>query len=108
MFKCMISALLLTLLAGCSSSFNSVSQVNNESFLQLEGAFLNAELTIDDTKISLSENNITTFKLDGKIVAKFPIVTGKHQVTITKEDKVIVKRVFFTANGETFKVQVQQ
>lgn len=94
-------------IAGCSTHFESTNQVNDSAFLQLEGDFLNTQLIIDDaTPIDLTEGAIKTFSLNGKEVARFPIATGKHTLQIIRSGTLVVNRVIYISNSNTFEVVV--
>ena len=94
-------------IAGCSSQFESVTQVNDSATLQLEGNFLNTQLSLDGgTPIELTENTIETFSLQGKTVTRFPISTGKHTLTISRAGKIIVNRLIYVSNSNSFEVVV--
>ncbi len=95
------------LIVGCSSHFESTNQVNDSAFLQLEGNFLNTQLILDKgTPIDISKISIETFTLNGKEVTRFPISTGKHTITISRAGTVIVNRVIYVSNSNTFEVVV--
>ena len=95
------------ILAGCSSSYNSVTQVNDTAFLQLSGNFFDTQLSIDnESPITLSEGSIETFKIDDKVVVKFPISTGKHNLKVVRRGEIIVNRIIYVTNSNIFEVKV--
>jgi hypothetical protein len=95
------------LIVGCSSHFESTNQVNDSAFLQLEGNFLNTQLTLDKgTPVELTEKSIETFTLNGKEVTRFPISTGKHTIKVSRSGTVIVNRIIYVSNSNTFEVVV--
>jgi len=96
---------IITTLTGCSTNSESTNQVNDSAFLQLEGNFLNTQLSIDDEQ-SLELNSDSIKTLNGKEVARFPISTGKHTLKITRSGAVIVQRVIYVSNSNTFEVVV--
>ena len=107
MLKIIFTFVFSVLIFGCSTHFESTNQVNDSAFLQLEGNFLNTQLTLDKgTPIELTEDYIKTFSLNGKEVTRFPISTGKHTLTITRSGTVIVNRVIYVSNSNTFEVVV--
>jgi hypothetical protein len=81
--------------------------VNESAFLQLEGDFLNTQLILDDGEtVELTEDSTATFLLKGKKVARFPISTGKHALKIIRSGDVVVNRVIYITNSNTFEVFV--
>ncbi len=93
-------------LSGCSSSYESTTQIEEGAYIQLSGNFLNGTLIIDDLQVNLSEENTKTFKIQGKVVAKFPISTGKHTIKIIKDNQVVVNRMIYVSNKNVFEVVV--
>ncbi len=105
--KIMLIVLCTFYLSGCSSSYESTTQVEEGAYLQLSGNFLNGTLIIDDNlQVNLSEENTKTFELQGKLVAKFPISIGKHTIKIIKDNKVMVNRKIYVSNKNVFEVVV--
>jgi hypothetical protein len=105
--KIIFSFVFSMFIIGCSSHFESTNQVNDSAFLQLEGNFLNTQLTLDNgTPIVLTKISIETFTLNGKEVTRFPISTGKHTITVSRSGTVIVNRVIYVSNSNTFEVVV--
>lgn len=107
MIKQLIAICVAITLMGCSTHFESVNQVNDSAFLQLEGQFLPTQLIIDNNPaIDLTEENVETFLLNGKTVARFPISIGKHTIKILRNNKVVVNRNIYLSNDNTFEVVV--
>ena len=107
MLKIIFTFVFSMLIIGCSTHFESTNQVNDSAFLQLEGNFLNTQLTLDKgIPIQLTEGSIKTFTLDGKEVTRFPISTGKHTIKVIRAGTVIVNRVIYVSNLNTFEVVV--
>ena len=107
MLKIIFVFLFSVTLLGCSSSFESTTQVNDSAFLQLEGDFYNTQLILNDsTPFELNKSSVDTFTFKGKEVARFPISTGKHSIKILRSGKVIVNRIIFVSNSNTFEVVV--
>ena len=107
MLKIIFALFISISVAGCSTHFESTNQVNDSAFLQLEGNFLNTQLIVDDANpFEITEKSIKTFSLDGKEVARFPIATGKHTLQIIRSGTVIVNRVIYISNSNTFEVVV--
>ncbi len=94
-------------LSGCSSSYESTTQIEEGAYIQLSGNFLNGTLIIDDDlQVDLLEENTKTFKIQGQVVAKFPISTGKHIIKIIKDNQVVVNRIIYVSNKTVFEVVV--
>ena len=107
MIKPLLGMILVLTLAGCSSHFQSVNQINESAFLQLEGNFINSQLVIDDNDpVDLTNDKVNTFTLKGKTVARFPVSTGKHTLKVITDNVVVVERVFYVSNSNTFEVVV--
>lgn len=107
-FKGATFVLFSFLLLGCTSSYESVTQIDDtKAFVLLTGNFENASLQINtDTPITLSDN-IETFKLDGKKVAKFAVTSGTNQIKVTKNGVLVVNRKIYVTNGNSFEVNVK-
>ena len=102
-FAVVVSLLVL----GCSTNYSTTNQVDDLAYIQLQGNFLDTSLVIDDgAPILINEDTTETFTLEGKVVAKYPISTGKHTVKITRAGQVVVNRVIFVSNSNTFEVTV--
>ncbi len=107
MIKSIKISILLLILSGCSTHFESVNQVNDTAYLQLGGDFIGTQLSIDSNPlVNLTEDSIETFKLNGKKVARFPISTGKHHIKIIRSGNVIVNRNIYVTNSNTFEVVI--
>lgn len=107
MLKIIFAFIFSVSIAGCSTHFESTNQVNDSAFLQLEGNFLNTQLTLDEeASFELTEKSIKTFSFNGKDVARFPISTGKHTLKITRSGTVIVNRIIYVSNSNVFEVVV--
>lgn len=101
-----IFILIFTLIiSGCSSNYETVNQVSDISYIQLEGNFLGKEMVLDKYKISLKK--VKTFTENNSEVARFPIDNGKHQIIIKSGDKILVNEKFLTSTGEVYKVYVR-
>jgi len=107
MLKIIAALFLSVFMAGCSTHFETTNQVNDSAFLQLEGNFLDTQLTLDGgTPITLNADSIETFSLRGKKVTRFPVSTGKHTIKVTRSGTVVVNRVIYVSNSNTFEVVV--
>ena len=105
MFKKIIIIFLATFMFACSSNYHTKNQVANGAYLQLEGDFIHSVMIIDEQKVVLAD--VKTFTENGKRVARFPISEGNHKISIMKDNIVIIKQAFFTANDETFRILVR-
>jgi|TARA_B110000967_G_C18549844_1_gene394805 hypothetical protein len=105
--KIIFTFILSISILGCSTHFESTNQINDSAFLQLEGDFFNTQLTLDEgAAVELTEGSIKTFSLNGRKVVRFPITTGKHTLTITRSGNVIVNRIIYVSNSNTFEVVI--
>lgn len=105
--KLWISALFVLLLSACSTQFQTVTQVDDKAFLQLSGNFADTVLQLDNQPpISLADGSVETFDLNGATVAKFELSTGSHQVQVTRNGQVLVKRTLYVSQGNTVEVRV--
>jgi len=105
--KLWISALFVLLLSACSTQFQAVTQVDDKAYLQLSGNFIGSVLQLNNQPpISLADGNVETFNLNGATVAKFELSTGSHQVQVTRDGQVLVKRTLFVSQGNTIEVRV--
>lgn len=92
-------------LTACGT-FQSTTQTESNSFLQLTGSFLNSELIIDDQPVIVIDKSVQTFKLEGKQVAKFIVAPGNHVIKISKNGQTIVNRKIFVSEGNVVEVIV--
>jgi hypothetical protein len=106
----MKNILLITIvfmLSACSSGFSTSTQVDDKAYLQLAGNFANTVLIINDQQpIRLDSNDVSTFKLNGEMVAKFDLPTGSHTVEVLRANTTVVKRKIYVSNGNTFEVRI--
>lgn len=102
--KKLITCIFILMLAGCSSSFNQVKQVDDQAYLQLSGDLTGATMYLDGQQIDIA--NSDSFKLDGAIVTKFAINSGTHLLEIKKQNSTVVKRKIYVTNGNVFEVNV--
>jgi hypothetical protein len=93
---------------GCTSSYESVTQVDDtKAFVLLTGNFENASLQINTNSPITLADNIETFMLDGKKVAKFEVTVGTNTVKVFKNGALVVNRKLYVTNGNSFEVNVQ-
>jgi hypothetical protein len=96
------------LMLGCTSSYESVTQVDDtKAFVLLTGNFENASLQINTNSPITLADNIETFMLDGKKVAKFEVAAGTNTVKVFKNGTLVVYRKLYVTNGNSFEVNVQ-
>ena len=87
-------------------SYQSATQTESNSFIQLTGAFLNSELVIDNQPTIIVDKNVKTFKLEGKQVAKFAVAPGSHTVKVLKDGQTVIHRKVFVSEGNVAEVIV--
>jgi hypothetical protein len=106
--KGIIFLLFSFVMMGCTTSYESVTQVDDtKAFILLTGNFENASLQINKSAPITLSDNIETFKLDGKTVAKFEVVSGTNIVKIYKDGALVVSRKLYVTNGNSIEVHVQ-
>lgn len=106
--KGLIFVLFSFLMLGCTSSYESVTQVDDtKAFVLLTGNFEGASMQINtNTPITLADN-IETFTLDGKEVAKFEVTSGTNTIKIYKNGALVVNRKLYITNGNSIEVNVK-
>ena len=96
------------LMLGCSSSYETVAQVDDtKAFILLTGNFDNASLQINTNTPIILSSDIQTYQLDGKKVAKFEVTSGTNVVKITKDGNLVVNRKIYVSNGNSIEVNVK-
>lgn len=96
------------LMLGCTSSYESVTQVDDsKAFILLTGNFANASLEINKSAAITLGDNIDTFTLDGKTVAKFEVASGTNELKLYKGGVLVLYRKIYVTNGNSFEVNVQ-
>ncbi|TKB45573.1 hypothetical protein [Thalassotalea mangrovi] len=107
MLKKILSICLVLVLSACAGEYNTAQQVDESAYLQLQGNFLNTQLTLNDaTPINITTDTINTYKFEGKTIAKLPITTGSHKIKITRGGEVLVMRSIYVSAGNSFEVTV--
>jgi len=106
--KGIVFVLFSFLMLGCTSSYESVTQVDDtKAFILLTGNFENASLQINTNSPITLADSIETFMLDGKKVAKFEVTAGTNTVKVFKNGALVVNRKLYVTNGNSFEVNVQ-
>ncbi len=107
-FKGIVFVLFSFLMLGCTSSYESVTQVDDtKAFVLLTGNFKGASLQINTNPRILLLDNIETYKLDGEEVAKFEVVSGTNVIKVYKNDVLVVNRKLYITNGNSIEVNVK-
>lgn len=89
----------LLLLSGCGAH-EAVLAPADVSWINFTGDNRGAMVSIDETPAFLLRN--ASFDKDGSGKPKwFRIAPGKHTVRITRNEQVIVERIFLIGNGQT-------
>lgn len=102
--KILISIFTAFLLAAChSTDYNT--QHDERAYIQLNGDYVETEINVGDLKFAITEQT-KSYNLNGKQVVKFEIPKGKHQLTIYKNNKVIIKKFILVSEGQTVEVTI--
>ena len=106
--KGFIFVLFSFLMLGCTSSYESVTQVDDtKAFILLTGNFEGATLQINKNAPIILSDKIETFKLDGNKVAKFEVRSGTNEIKVLKDGVVVVYRKLYVTNGNSIEVNVK-
>lgn len=106
--KGLIFVLFSFLMLGCTSSYESVTQVDDtKAYVLLTGNFEGASLQINTNPQITLGDNIQTFILDGKEVAKFEVKSGTNVIKVYKNGALVVNRKLYITNGNSFEVDVK-
>ncbi|MFQ3248945.1 MAG: hypothetical protein ACI9O6_000749 [Glaciecola sp.] len=96
------------LMLGCTSSYESVTQVDDtKAFILLTGNFEGASLQINKNDPILLSDKIETFKLDGNTVAKFEVRSGTNEARVYKDGILVLYRKLYVTNGNSIEVNVK-
>lgn len=103
-----IIAIGLVLLTGCTGVKTVSNGLENESFLEFIGKPSNytggVEVILDDkSNFNAEVNNDNTGRIKTKVYA---ISTGKHIISISYKNNVIVKKQIFVSAQETKKIKL--
>ena len=106
--KGLIVVLFSLLMFACTSSYESLTQADDtKAFVLLTGNFEGASMQINtNTPITLGDN-IETYQLDGKKVAKFEVTSGTNIIKIYKDGTLVVNRKLYITNGNSMEVDVK-
>jgi hypothetical protein len=107
-FKGLIFVVFSFLMLACTSSYESVTQVDDsKAFILLTGDFKEASLQINKNSPIALSSNIETYKLDGQTVAKFEVNSGTNTVKVFKNGQLVVNRKIYVTNGNSIEVNVK-
>lgn len=108
LFQVFILVLSLWCIGACTSSYESTSQLDDsKAFILLTGNFQGASLKINEGETIVLGDDIATFKLDGKEVAKFEVNSGTNKIHIYKGGVLVVYRQVYVTFGNQVEVPVQ-
>jgi hypothetical protein len=93
---------------GCTSSYESVTQVDDsKAFILLTGNFEEASLQVNtNSPINLADG-IETFELDGNNGAKFEVTAGTNTIKVYKSGALVVHRKIYVTKGNSIEVNVK-
>jgi hypothetical protein len=100
------SLLLCVFLLAACTKYQSVTQTEAGSFIQLKGNFRDAELVIDNQPPIILDGKQKTFKLNGAEVMKLAVSQGTHRVQVVKNGGIVVDRKIFISEGNAFEIIV--
>jgi hypothetical protein len=100
------SLLLCVFLLAACHTYQSVTQTEAGSFIQLKGNFRDAELLIDAQPAIILDAKQKTFSLNGAEVMKFAVSVGTHRVQVIKNGNIAVDRKIFISEGNSFEIIV--
>ncbi|WP_199524417.1 hypothetical protein [Pseudoalteromonas sp. bablab_jr011] len=102
-----ILVLSVLFLSACSSSYRSVTQVEDRGILQLNGNFWGTSLELDsEAAVIINRDTFSSYYKDGKELIEFPVAPGSHKVHLKRDGKTIVLRTIYVGNGNIFEVVV--
>ncbi|MFC6440853.1 hypothetical protein [Bowmanella sp. JS7-9] len=102
--KSLIAFISALFLFGCSSGFQSVTQVDDKAFLQINADVRQYNVILDGQPLATS--TAEPFSLNGKSVTQFAVAKGSHTVEIYMGNSLLVKRKFYVTNGNVFEVNL--
>lgn len=106
--KGIIFVLFSFLMLGCTSSYESVTQVDDtKAFVLLTGNFEGASLQINSNSPIVLSDDIETYTLDGSEVAKFEVTAGTNTIKVFKNGALVVNRKLYITNGNSIEVNVK-
>jgi hypothetical protein len=92
-------------LSGCTTNYSSSTQIEDSGYILLKGNFNNTTLYVDDTAIYI-DSTTTQYKLNGKMVSKFPLGVGTHSIKIQRGDNTLISKKIFLSNDQTVEIIV--
>lgn len=106
--KLSITAMFSFMLLACTSSYESVTQVDDsKAFVLLTGNFKDTSLYINENdSIDLSAD-IKTFEIDGIEVAKFEVPSGTNNIKLYRNGNLVLNRKIYVTSGNSFEVNVK-
>lgn len=96
---------ILTLLISACTSVSYTTQNDENSYLQLEGNFQNTNIQLGDENYFVGETT-ESFELNGQPVVKIEVASGKHELVVSKDDKIVIQKYIFLSEGQTFAVSI--
>ena len=96
---------LLVLLVGCGTYSHQVAS-DGSSYLLLIGEPEGESVKIDGAAPFVLGKNTESFDLNGREATKIRIPRGKHRVKITRGGNLLLDRVFFISEGQSFELEI--
>ena len=103
--KFILSMLLLLSVSACGS-FNSVTQLEEQTYLQLAGNVDNVILTLDDGSPVQLGGAVESFNLNGKTITKFKVKPGQHVIKLERHGQLLVHRKIFVSEGNSAEINI--
>ncbi|MFA6188076.1 MAG: hypothetical protein WC680_02235 [Sulfuricurvum sp.] len=94
----LVTLLAIVGLSGCGYK-EGVATAEQKSYLYFTG-------NVSDIKVSV--DNGATFKVESGINHQYKINSGKHTITIYRENNVILKREIYVSDSIAKEIEVQQ
>lgn len=102
--KIALTFLLVSLLSACGT-YQSTTQTDKASYIQLSGNSKGVSIAIDGKQIG-TLSDFEPFDLEGTEVTRFEVSTGTHEIEAFRDGITIVKRKIFVAEGNVFEVRL--
>lgn len=103
--KAILSVIMLLVLAGCGT-FQNVTQLEEQTYLQLSGSVEDIVLTIDSQPEIIVASDAKSFDLNGETVTQFIIAPGQHIVKIERNGELLVHRKLYVAEGNSVEIKL--
>lgn len=87
-------------------SYKHQAQLDKYAYFQITGELNGEKLVLDNGTPVAVEDEYESFDLNGRQATRIRVNQGKHRVTIYREDKVIVDRVFYVSSGNVFELEL--